>query len=177
MRPAAKSDACVAGSKSSLGRVKDLSSIFCWLRLRLAVSAKLELPTIRSAFCFLGSLVLAQPKTKPNSFTSPNPAQPEPKRDDKKAHASVKAPFALEQLSDSHDRNLPAYSLSREGDCLFSSQKASPLLPGRSNATPNKKRFGMSFEAPLGLSTSNHPYVSTVNIVSNNKPKRHQKSS
>jgi len=35
------------------------------------VSAKLGLPTSRPAFCFLASLVLAQPKTKPNFFTSP----------------------------------------------------------------------------------------------------------
>ena len=49
--------------------VNKLSSIFVWLRL--AVSAKLGLPTSRPAFCFLASLVLAQPKTKPNFFTSP----------------------------------------------------------------------------------------------------------
>jgi hypothetical protein len=54
-----------------LGLVNKLSSIFGWLRLRLAVSAKLGLPTSRPAFCFLASLVLAQPKTKPNFFTSP----------------------------------------------------------------------------------------------------------
>jgi len=47
------------------------SSIFGWLRLRLAVSAKLGLPTSRPAFCFLASLVLAGAKTKPNFFTSP----------------------------------------------------------------------------------------------------------
>jgi hypothetical protein len=35
------------------------------------VSAKLGLPTSRPAFCFLANLVLAQPKTKPNFFTSP----------------------------------------------------------------------------------------------------------
>ena len=35
------------------------------------MSAKLGLPTSRPAFCFLASLVLAQPKTKPNFFTSP----------------------------------------------------------------------------------------------------------
>jgi hypothetical protein len=35
------------------------------------VSAKLGLPTSSPAFCFLASLVLAQPKTKPNFFTSP----------------------------------------------------------------------------------------------------------
>ncbi|HUU20344.1 MAG TPA: hypothetical protein VMW72_24565, partial [Sedimentisphaerales bacterium] len=46
-------------------------SIFGWLRLRLAVSAKLGLPTSRPAFCFLASLVLAGAKTKPNFFTSP----------------------------------------------------------------------------------------------------------
>jgi len=45
-------------------------------------------------------------------------------------------------------------------------------LTDRPNATPNVKRFGMSFEAPLGLSTSNHPYAIKVNIVCNNKPKR-----
>ncbi len=54
-----------------LGLVNKLSSIFGWLRLRLAVSAKLGLPTSSPAFCFLASLVLAQPKTKPNFFTSP----------------------------------------------------------------------------------------------------------
>jgi len=53
------------------GLVNKLSSIFGWLWLRLAVSAKLGLPTSRPAFCFLASLVLAQPKTKPNFFTSP----------------------------------------------------------------------------------------------------------
>ncbi len=35
------------------------------------MSVKLGLPTSRPAFCFLASLVLAQPKTKPNFFTSP----------------------------------------------------------------------------------------------------------
>jgi len=59
-----------------LGLVNKLSSIFGWLRLRLAVSAKLGLPTSRPAFCFLASLVLAQPKTKPNFFTSPYSLQP-----------------------------------------------------------------------------------------------------
>jgi hypothetical protein len=54
-----------------LGLVNKLSSIFGWLWLRLAVSAKLGLPTSRPAFCFLASLVLAQPKTKPNFFASP----------------------------------------------------------------------------------------------------------
>jgi hypothetical protein len=54
-----------------LGRVNKSSSIFGWLRLRLAVSAKLGLPTSRPAFCFLASLVLAGAKTKPNFFTSP----------------------------------------------------------------------------------------------------------
>jgi len=54
-----------------LGLVNKLSSIFGWLRLRLAVSAKLGLPTSRPAFCFLASLVLAGAKTKPNFFTSP----------------------------------------------------------------------------------------------------------
>jgi len=49
---------------------------------------------------------------------------------------------------------------------LFRKQKALPLLPGRSNATPNKNRFGMSFEAPLGLSTSSHLYAIKVNIFS-----------
>ena len=53
------------------GLVNKLSSIFVWLRLRLAVSAKLGLPTSRPAFCFLASLVLAGAKTKPNFFTSP----------------------------------------------------------------------------------------------------------
>jgi len=56
----------------NLGLVNKLSSIFGWLRLRLAVSAKLGLPTSRPAFCFLASLVLAGAKTKPNFFTSPN---------------------------------------------------------------------------------------------------------
>ncbi len=50
--------------------VNKLSSIFGWLRL--AVSAKLGLPISKPAFCFLASLVLAEAKTKPNFFTSPN---------------------------------------------------------------------------------------------------------
>ncbi len=68
-----------------LGLVNKLSSIFGWLRLRLAGSAPLEpfpfgpltgsaklgVPTSRPAFCFLASLVLAGAKTKPNFFTSP----------------------------------------------------------------------------------------------------------
>jgi len=60
-----------------LGLVNKLSSIFGWLRLRLAVSAKLGLPTSRPAFCFLAGLVLAQPKTKPNFFTSPYDSFPQ----------------------------------------------------------------------------------------------------
>ncbi len=47
-----------------LGLVNKLSSIFGWLRVRLAVSAKLGLPTSRPAFCFLASLVLAGAKNE-----------------------------------------------------------------------------------------------------------------
>ena len=55
----------------ALGLVNKLGFVFGWLRLRLAASAKLGLPTSRPAFYFLASLVLAHPKTKPNLFTSP----------------------------------------------------------------------------------------------------------
>jgi len=58
-----------------LGLVNKLSSIFGWLRLRLAVSAQHQKST---SLCvpflvlgFLASLVLAGAKTKPNFFTSP----------------------------------------------------------------------------------------------------------
>jgi len=47
-----------------LGLVNKLSSIFGWLRLRLAVSAKLGLPTSSPAFRFLASLVLAGAKNE-----------------------------------------------------------------------------------------------------------------
>ena len=54
-----------------LGPVKKLSFIFGRLWLRLAASVKFDLPTSRPAFCFLASLVLAQPKMKDNFFTGP----------------------------------------------------------------------------------------------------------
>jgi hypothetical protein len=54
-----------------LGRVNKLSSIFGWLWLRLAASVKFGLPASRPAFYLLASLVLAQPKSKPNLFTNP----------------------------------------------------------------------------------------------------------
>jgi len=60
---------------ANLGLVNKLSSIFGWLRLRLAVSAQHQKSTSLCApflvLGFLASFVLAQPKTKPNFFTSP----------------------------------------------------------------------------------------------------------
>jgi hypothetical protein len=58
-------------SQERFGRVNKLSSIFGWLWLQLAASVKFGLPTSRPAFYFLAGLVLAQPKSKPNLFTSP----------------------------------------------------------------------------------------------------------
>jgi hypothetical protein len=55
---------CSPDKPTSLGLVNKLSSIFGWLRLRLAVSAKLGLPTSKPAFCFLASLVLAGAKNE-----------------------------------------------------------------------------------------------------------------
>jgi hypothetical protein len=61
--------------RRSLGLVNKLSSIFGWLRLRLAVSAQHQKSTSLCApflvLGFLASLVLAGAKTKPNFFTSP----------------------------------------------------------------------------------------------------------
>ncbi|MBA7635492.1 hypothetical protein ES703_43096 [subsurface metagenome] len=61
--------------KRILGLVNKLSSIFGWLRLRLAVSAQHQKSTSLCApflvLGFLASLVLAGAKTKPNFFTSP----------------------------------------------------------------------------------------------------------
>jgi hypothetical protein len=45
--------------------------IKCSFQIMFKAPAKLGLPTSRPAFRFLASLVLAQPKTKPNFFTSP----------------------------------------------------------------------------------------------------------
>ena len=107
--------------------------------------------------------------TVPNTSISLTRSSQNQTGEGKKADALTKPPSAGKHLLWFTRPQSPSHPLSRGRDCLFWKQKASPLLPGRSNATPNKKRFGMLFEAPLGLPTSIHPYTIKADIVSNNK--------